>query len=107
MRTEYTREIAAAAQSHGLSPDMVEALVLVESSGRADAFRYEAGILAQIETGKLKPKYLPANRAPRRIASSYGLMQLLYVTACDYGFRSEPESLFIPWINAEYGCAHL
>lgn len=107
MRTDYTREIATAAAAHGLSADYVEALVLVESSGRADAFRFEPGIVAQIETGKLKPKFFPGNRCSRRIGSSYGLMQLLFVTACDYGFRGEPELLFVPWINLEYGCAIL
>lgn len=107
MRTNYTREILSAAQSHGLSPDLVEALVLVESSGRAEAFRYEPGIMAQIQSGKLKPKFMPPNRTDRRVASSYGLMQLLFVTACDYGFRNEPEMLFVPWINLEYGCAFL
>jgi hypothetical protein len=107
MNLDYGREVDAAARQHGLSPEMVAALVMVESSGRADAFRFEPGILAQIQTGKLTPKYLPANTAPRRIASSYGLTQILFVTACDYGFRSEPEALFVPWISLEYGCAHL
>lgn len=107
MRTEYTREIAQIAGSHGLSPDLVEAQVIVESFGRADAFRYEAGILAQIQAGKLKPKYLPANQSPRRIASSYGLMQVLWITAGDHGFTGEPELLFIPWVNLEWGCTIL
>lgn len=105
--TDYTHEIAAAAAAHGLSADLLTAQILVESSGHADAFRFEPGILAQIQSGALNPKRLPVNPAPRRIASSYGLLQILFVTACDYGFPGEPESLFIPSVGLDYGCAHL
>lgn len=107
MRTEYSREIAAAATRAAVSPRMVEAIVLTESSGRAEAFRFEPAIAAQIASGRLKPKHLPANPLPRRIASSYGLMQLLFITAADHGFAGEPELLFVPSVNLEFGCALL
>jgi len=105
--TPYGREIAAAAAAHQLSPELLEAQVVVESSGHADAFRFEPGILAQLQAGQLKPKRLPANPVDRRIASSYGLLQILYVTACDYGFAGEPEELFVPAIGLDYGARHL
>jgi len=104
---DYEREIETAARQHGLSPELLAAQVLVESSGRADAFRYEPGIAQQIADGRLTPKRLPANPVPRRIASSYGLMQVLYITACDYGFAGEPEALFLPSVSLEYGAAVL
>jgi hypothetical protein len=90
-----------------LSPALLTAQVFIESSGRADAFRFEPGIYAQLEAGTLKPKRLPANPAPRRIASSYGLLQVLFITACDYGFDGEPELLFVPAIGLEFGCRHM
>lgn len=105
--TDYHLEIVAVAAAHQLSPELLEAQVLVESSGRTDAFRFEPGILAQIHAGKLKPAHLPAHPVDRRIASSYGLLQVLFVTACDYGFTGEPEELFVPATGLEYGARHL
>src|SRR5581483_7692798 len=104
---DYQHEIETAARQHGLSPELLAAQVMVESGGRADAFRFEPGILRQIEAGTLKPKRLPVNPVGRRIAASYGLLQVLYVTAADYGFSGEPESLFIPSVGLEYGAAAL
>jgi hypothetical protein len=105
--TPYTAEIRAAAAAHGLSTAIFEALVIAESSGRADAFRFEPGIAEQLADGRLHAKHLPANPAPRRIASSYGLAQVLFITACDYGFAGEPEELFVPVQSLAYGARHL
>lgn len=105
--TDYDKEIAAAAAEHDLSPGLLTAQVLVESSGHADAFRFEPGIAAQLAAGRLKPKYMPTNPAVRRVASSYGLLQILYVTACDYGFVDAPERLFIPDVGLRFGAAHM
>jgi hypothetical protein len=107
MTADYAREIAAAAAANGLSPEIFAAQVVVESSGHADAFRFEPGILAQIEDGRLKPRHLPANPVPRRMAASYGLTQILYITACDYGFAGDPEELFVPERSLHYGARHL
>src|SRR4051794_29841986 len=105
--TAYLDTIRAVAATHGLDPVTFEALVIVESDGQTDAFRYEPGILAQLQAGALHPARLPAQPVPRRIAASYGLAQILYVTACDYGFAGEPEELFVPAIGLEYGARHL
>src|SRR5262245_49046246 len=116
MRTAYRAEIAAAlATNHSRYLDAsdpavcarVEAQILAESAGHADAFRFEPSIAAQIASGALRPRTLPGNPEPRRIASSYGLLQILYVTACDYGFRDNPEALFVPAIGLKFGLAHL
>ena len=99
--TEYPAEIAAAAKPYGLDPDLLEALVIVESSGRADAFRYEPGYYARYLANN--PAYEGKN--PRRVASSYGLCQVMYPTALQYGFRrdAEPEMLFLPGVNLDLG----
>jgi soluble lytic murein transglycosylase-like protein len=57
--------------------------------------------------GKLKPTFALAGAVPRRVASSYGLMQILYVTACDLGFTGEPEMLFVPRVGLEWGALQL
>lgn len=99
--TEYRPEIVAAARAHGLPADLVEAIVVQESSGRADAFRFEPGVWAWF-----KANPLAAGLNARRAASSYGLMQILFATATDYGFRAEPEYLFLPKTNLDLGCRH-
>jgi soluble lytic murein transglycosylase-like protein len=101
--TLYREEIELAASEHGLNADLVEAVVLTESSGRADAFRYEPDFYRRYLQGK--PEWVGKN--PRRVASSYGLMQVMFTTAQQYGFNFEPELLFLPYRNLDYGCRHL
>lgn len=74
-----------------------------ESSGRADAFRFEPAFWAKYLAGK--PEYL--NEEPRRVASSYGLMQVMYSTAREHGYSGDPELLFNIPINLEIGCTVL
>jgi soluble lytic murein transglycosylase-like protein len=97
--TPYRSNIEFAAKQHGIDPDLLEALVLTESSGRADAFRYEKGFYDKYL--KNKPEW--EDQIPRRIASSYGLCQILLPTARQYGFRHEPEMLFLPDLNLDLG----
>lgn len=96
--TDYDPEIAVAAQEHGLPVDLLTALVLCESSGYADAFRHEAKVWPWFHR---HPKAAGLNA--RRAGSSYGLCQVLYPTATDYGFEGEPEELFKPRVSLEYG----
>lgn len=103
MRTGYRAEIEAAAAKHGLQADLIEAQVLVESAGLTDAFRYEPQFWKAYLMNK--PEYQAAN--PRRVSSSYGLMQCMYVVAKELGFTGEPELLFVPTVGLEWGCAKL
>jgi soluble lytic murein transglycosylase-like protein len=43
---------------------------------------------------------------PDRVSSSYGLMQVLFTTALQFGFprHDPPEVLFQPLIGLQYGC---
>lgn len=107
MRTPYTKAIRGAAGQHGLDPDFLEAQVLVESSGLTDAFRFEPRIWEQLQDGHLTPTFDLATAIPRRVASSYGLLQILYITARDLGFQEEPEFLFIPDVGLEWGAKQL
>lgn len=101
----YRAEVHAIASRHGLDPDLVHAVCLVESSGRTDAFRYESGFWLKYLAGK--PEYDGA--IPRRVSSSYGLMQCMYTTALQFGYPKgdPPEYLFVPVIGIEYGCRTL
>lgn len=96
-------EQEAARVSDRLDPNLVEAVVIAESNGCTDAFRYEAGFFRLYLANN--PDYKGEN--PRRVSSSYGLMQVMYPTARQYGFGEVPELLFIPDVGLHYGCRHL
>lgn len=101
--TPYRDLIESVAGGHGLDPSLVEAIVIAESSGHTDAFRFEPGFYRRYLEGK--PEF--AGQNPRRVSSSYGLMQVMYTTAQQYGFKDNPEALFVPMTGLQYGCLHL
>lgn len=105
MRTYYWKEITAAATKHRLDPILVEAVVVRESAGNADAFRFERDLWNRL----LKPQPQYTKKNPRRASSSYGLMQVLFCVAVDRGFSIDlhPELLFVPETSLEYGCRQL
>lgn len=101
--TAYRSQIETAAHFYKIDPDLVEAIVVCESSGQSDAFRHEPGFWKRyLQT---LPEYQSAN--PRRVSSSYGLMQVMFSTAKLYGFIKDPEYLFVPSVNLDFGCQHL
>jgi soluble lytic murein transglycosylase-like protein len=101
--TPYRAEIVKAADDHEIDPDLLEAVVIAESSGQTDAFRFEPGFYRRYLEGK--PEYAKAN--PRRVSSSYGLCQVMYTTAQQYGFQDLPEVLFQPAVGLQFGGLHL
>lgn len=99
----YRPLIEVAAAEYGLDANLVEAVVRKESSGLTHAYRYEAGFFDRYLADD--PAYAGGN--PRRVSASYGLMQIMYPTACERGFGKEPEYLFVPSIGLEWGCRQL
>jgi soluble lytic murein transglycosylase-like protein len=97
--TDYRPEIIAAARNAGIDADLLEALVLTESGGKADAFRFEQGYWNRYCANNSNYR----GQVPRRVASSYGLVQCMYPTAQAYGFTAQPEYLFLPNVNLEIG----
>ncbi|MGE5357625.1 MAG: transglycosylase SLT domain-containing protein [Bacteroidales bacterium] len=91
------------AKQYDLDPALVEAIIAVESSGRANAYRYEPNFFKQYLAAN--PRYAATN--PERTSASYGLMQILYSTAVQLGFAGDPEYLFVPSVNVQLGCAYL
>lgn len=98
--TLYRREIEASAKTYGVDPDFLEAEVLTESAGHADAFRYEPAFFDRYLADK---PYFTAFANPRRVSSSYGLLQIMYATAVQYGCTKQPEYLFLPNVNLDLG----
>ena len=107
LRTRYKKEIDAAAEKWGLDPLLVEAVVVQESGGNTDAFRFEPDFWNRYL--KPNPKYRGLN--PRRVSSSYGLMQVMYCRVLEDRIADNdvwaPELLFIPENGLDMGCALL
>jgi soluble lytic murein transglycosylase-like protein len=99
----FDKEIREAAEDYGLNPKIVEAVVLVESSGFTHSYRYEPEFWKRYMEGK--SQWQGAN--PRRVSASYGLMQCMYPVAVELGFTGEPEELFQPNVGLKYGCLKL
>lgn len=100
MKSPYRALIVPAATRHGLDPILVEAVIWQESAGQADAFRFEPAFWERY--CKEDPRF--TGEEPRRISSSYGLMQIMYPTALDHGYIGPPEGLFDLQINIDLGC---
>ena len=104
-RTAYTAQIQKAAADHDLDADLFEALVLTESSGHADAFRFEPQYAQRYHIAE-HPVY--KQWPVRAVAASYGLTQIMVPTAYELGWRDpEPEYLFIPEVNLYWGGVYL
>lgn len=105
VRTRYRAEIETAATRYGLDPVLVEAIVVTESSGNTDAFRFEPDFWNRYLKGN--PKYRHLN--PRRVSSSYGLMQVMYCRLLEDKIAENdawaPELLFVPENGLDIGCA--
>ncbi len=102
--TEYRAEIEAISARFHLDPDLVEAIVMTESSGKTNAYRFEPAFWQRYM--KDKPQWDGANA--ERVSSSYGLMQVMYPVALEHGFNENaPEYLFVPTIGLFWGCTHL
>jgi soluble lytic murein transglycosylase-like protein len=102
--THYRPEIELVSVRFHLDPDLVEAIVMTESSGKTHAYRFEPGFW----TRYLKDKPIWDGANPERVSSSYGLMQIMYPVAVEHGFKEDaPEYLFVPTIGLYWGCTHL
>jgi soluble lytic murein transglycosylase-like protein len=82
------------------------AVMWMESGGNPNAIRYEP--LYEKRYILNNPTWLQrceeGNYTTRDVASSYGLMQLMFPTAWGFGAR-KPEELFIPGQNIRFGTA--
>lgn len=107
LRTRYQSEIHVAAAKWELDPILVEAVVVQESTGNTDAFRFEPVYWNRYLKGN--PRYRGLN--PRRVSSSYGLMQVMYSRVLEDKIAEndvwQPELLFIPENGLDVGCGFL
>lgn len=101
-QTWWLPTITPIANAYQFDPRLIMAVIWTESRGRADAFRHEPKFWLRYMVNN--PKYKGKGLNPRRVSSSYGLMQVMYVVAEELGFKGEPEELFVPQTNLHFGC---
>ena len=90
------------AAERGVDPELVEAVVMTESSGRYLSARFEKGFY------KTYVEKLPVKEAWKIFyATSWGLMQIMGLVAYEMGFPNNPVELMDPEINLDYGIRFL
>lgn len=100
MTPPYAELVRQIATLYALPAALLASQVMQESSGRADAFRFEPSHYARYI--QHHPEALGFRYGP--LAScSYGLMQILLETALELGYTDPPELLFDPRVNMTWG----
>ena len=102
--------INTTARRHGLPPELVRAIVQIESGGNPWACRYEPGFYAKyVAPHPAQGKGTCSDQTESRLrACSFGLMQIMGATARETGvdgvFLTE---LCDPAVGLDYGCRYL
>ena len=107
--TELRPIILEKSEKYNLAPDLIAAIVIVESSCNPYAIRVEPGFWRRYNKAykRIIKESHPARRwlkYPDVFAASYGLMQIMYGVAVENGFRGKfPTELLDPEKNIEFG----
>ncbi len=95
------------ATSHGLSPQLVCAVVEQESAWNPWQIRYEPSFMSKYVAPLYTAGKITATEAYAR-AFSFGVMQVMGQTAREFGFEGVSlAELCDPQVGAEYGCRKL
>ena len=78
---------------------LLKAVAKTESSLNVYAYRFEPLFFENV----LKKTVEWKDQDPKIVSASYGLMQLMFTTAWQMGFRGEAADLYNPVINVELG----
>lgn len=106
LRTRYKSLIDVWATKHDLDPLLVEAVVVQESGGNTDFFRFDPTYWNRWMKGR--PESQGMN--PRRVSSCYGLMGVHYARVLHKPLTVHapcPEVLFMPEVGLDVGCDFL
>lgn len=106
--TKYDCFICKYSAEFSLEVALIKALIQVESSFKERAYRFEPAFYDRYI--KDNAKYLDHvyYSYPRIISASFGLTQLMYLTAEELGFKNvDPEILYDPEANIKLGCKFL
>lgn len=107
--------IRAAAEKNSLNVELFASLIMQESGGKVDAWRYEPNFyrtylekLTIEEMQGFVPNNILLDDEKRLRSVSWGLTQILGETARELGFEGDLDiDLFDPATNLEYGAKYL
>ncbi len=102
-RTAYTDLIQQVSQIYRVPFDVLEAMVLTESNGNPNAFKWEPDFFTRYVLDNVNSK---ASHFGPLAACSFGLMQVMLETAYEDGFDGRPEQLFDPKVGLTWGAKH-
>ena len=103
----YQGPIQAASDKHHVPVPVIIATIVTESGGNSKAYRYEPAFYKRYLKNKSPWTENPYYDDPKRISASYGLMQIMYTTAYNAGFRGEPEALYDPATAIDVSSAYI
>jgi soluble lytic murein transglycosylase-like protein len=103
MKPELRKLIELKAAAYQLDPDLVEAHILTESSGKPDATRFENAFYEHY----IFPLNLKDQNEARGRATSFGLLQIMGQVARELGYKGPWSGLMDPETNLEWGCLKL
>lgn len=106
--SKYQDKIETYCIKYNIDPILGKAIIMTESSFVERAYRYEPDFYRRYILGKGEYIDHPCYREEKRISASYGLMQIMYTSALEEGFKSPiPEDLYDVNNNLNYGFKHL
>lgn len=100
---ELRKLIESKAATYGLDPDLVEAHVMTESSGKPTARRFEM----QFFNHYIAPMKIADEDEADGRATSWGLLQIMGQVARELGYQGNWSGLTEPAVNLTYGCKKL
>jgi len=103
VKPELRLLIESKAAKYGLDPDLVEAHILTESSGKPTATRFEHRFYEHY----VLPLNLKDQNEARGRATSFGLLQIMGQVARELNYQGAWSGLMEPAVNLEYGCKKL
>jgi len=86
-------------KKYGLPKLFLKAVGMVESNLKIKAYRFEPAFWDRY----LKDNPDWKDRDPKEVSASYGIMQIMFVVACEAGFSLTPDDLYNPVYNIEIG----
>jgi soluble lytic murein transglycosylase-like protein len=95
----FDKAFCVASKQWGVKKLILKAMAITESSLEPKAYRFEPGYWERY----LKDKPEWADKDPRIVSASHGLMQLMWPVACGLGFTGTVEDIQDPMINISLG----
>lgn len=96
---DFDKLFCSVGRKYGFPKLYLKSIATVESGLNPNAYRYEPAFWEKY----LKHHEFWKNEDPKVVSASYGLMQIMFVTAYEAGFPGKADELYNPVYNVEIG----